>query len=235
MKGKERAVAASVLFKGLAEPLLRQLTDIAVEKRFRRGEMIFTEGSASGGFYVVAEGQVKVFKMAPDGREHILYVLGPGEPFGLVPVFHGQLFPASASSMSAAVALFFPRPDFVALTASHPELALSVLSVQSQRMRRFAAAIESLALKGAPERLAAHLLYLSEQQKRRDQVVLDMPKKQLANLLGTSPETLSRIFSDLSAAGLIRVDGRQINLLSYSELQGKISWGGGKMTQKKAG
>uniref|UniRef100_UPI004057797A Crp/Fnr family transcriptional regulator n=1 Tax=Candidatus Electronema sp. TaxID=2698783 RepID=UPI004057797A len=198
-----------------------------VEKRFRRGEMIFTEGSASGGFYVVAEGQVKVFKMAPDGREHILYVLGPGEPFALATVFHGQHFPASAASMIASVTLFFPRPEFIALTSSHADLALSVLSVQSQRMRRFTAAIESLALKGTPERLAAHLLYLAEEQARTDQVLLDMPKKQLANLLGTSAETLSRIFNDMSAAGLIRVDGRQIALLSYSELQGKISWGGG--------
>ncbi|MGR0481533.1 MAG: Crp/Fnr family transcriptional regulator [Candidatus Electronema sp. V4] len=219
-------MAESILFKGLAEPLLRRLTDIAVEKRFRRGEMIFTEGSVSCGFYVVAEGQVKVFKMAPDGREQIIYVLGPGEPFGLAPVFHGQHFPASATSLSASTTLFFPRADFIALTASHPDLALSILCLQSQRMRRFTAAIESLALKGAPERLAAHLLYLTEQQARTDQVVLDMPKKQLANLLGTSAETLSRIFNDMSAAGLIRVDGRQIYLLNHAALQGKISWGG---------
>ena len=80
---KSNTVAESILFKGLAEPLRRRLTDIAVEKRFRRGETIFVEGSVSCGFYVVAEGQVKVFKMAPDGREQIIYVLGPGEPFGL--------------------------------------------------------------------------------------------------------------------------------------------------------
>jgi CRP/FNR family transcriptional regulator len=222
---KNKTVAESLLFKGLAEPLLRRLTEIAVEKRFRRGETIFTEGSVSGGFYLVAEGQVKVFKMAPDGREHILYVLGAGEPFGLAPMFNGQHFPASAACMTATSALFFPRPDFVALVAAHPDLALAVLSVQSQRMRRFTAAIESLALKGTPERLAAHLLYLTEQQGRVDQVMLDMPKKQLANLLGTSAETLSRIFNDMSAAGLIRVDGRQISLLNYPALQEKISWG----------
>ncbi len=223
---KNKTVAEAVLFQGLAEPLLLRLAEIAVEKRFRRGETIFTEGSVSGGFYLVAEGQVKVFKMAPDGREQIIYVLGPGEPFGLAPVFNGQHFPASAACMIATSALFFPRPDFIALVAAHPDLALSILSVQSQRMRRFTASIESLALKGAPERLAAHLLYLTEQQGRTDQVTLDMPKKQLANLLGTSAETLSRIFNDMSAAGLIRVDGRQISLLNYSVLQGKISWGG---------
>jgi len=231
MKSKERAVTESILFKELAEPLLRRLTEIAVEKRFQRGETIFMEGSVSSGFYVVAEGQVKVFKMAPGGREHILYVLGPGEPFGLAPVFHGQHFPASAASMIATSALFFPRPDFVALTASHPELALSILSAQSLRMRRFTSAIESLALKGAPERLADHLLYLAKQQKRTDQVILDMPKKQLANLLGASPETLSRIFNDMSAAGLIRVDGRRIELLNYAFLQDFLGWGG-KVTQK---
>ena len=220
---KKAAVAEAILFKGLAEPLLRRLTDIAVEKRFRRGETIFTEGSVSGGFYVVAEGQVKVFKMAPDGREQILYILGPGEPFGLVPVFHGQHFPASAVSMSAASALLFPKREFVELLAAHPDLSLSIMAALARRLRRFAAKIESLSLKDVPERLAAHLIYLAEQQGRTDHVLLDIPKKQLANLLGASAETLSRIFAEMSAAGLIRVDGRRIHLLNHGELQAKVN------------
>jgi CRP/FNR family transcriptional regulator len=194
---------------------------MAQERHFRRGEVIFLEGNTSSGFYMVVEGQVKLFKMALDGREQILYVLGPGEPFGIVPVFHGQHFPASAISLGASTTFFFPKQEFVALITAHPELALAVIAALARRLRRFADKIESLSLKEVPARLASHLLYLARIQERTDQVTLDIPKKQLANLLGTSAETLSRIFAEMSAAGLIQVKGRKIELLNPEELKNK--------------
>jgi CRP/FNR family transcriptional regulator len=93
-----------------------------------------------------------------------------------------------------------------------------MLAMLSLRLRRFASQVESLSLKEVPGRLAAHLVYLAEEQGRTDQVVLDIPKGQLASLLGTSPETLSRIFARMSEEGLIRVDGKRIELLDYGEL-----------------
>jgi CRP-like cAMP-binding protein len=218
MENKENVLADSVLFKGLAKPLRCTLAEMAQEQQYGRGETIFLEGSRSRGFYLVAKGQVKLIKMALDGREQILYVLGPGEPFGIVPVFHGQTFPASAVSLTASVVFFFPRQIFVDLVAAHPDLALSIMAALARRLRRFADKIESLSLKDVPARLATHLLYLARRQGRTDQVLLDIPKKQLANLLGTSAETLSRIFADLSAEGLIRVEGKKIALLQHEAL-----------------
>lgn len=235
MENKKQVLAESVFFKGLPEPLLHQLAQIAQEKKFRRGEMIFLEGTACSGFYIVAQGQVKLYKMALDGREQILYVLEAGEPFGIVPVFHGHSFPASASSMTAVAALFLPKKEFIALLAAHPELALAVMAAMARRMRRFAAKIESLSLKDVPARLTAHLLYLARKQGGTSQITLDIPKKQLANLLGTSAETLSRIFNDMSAAGLIRVEGRRIALLDYAALQGGTIMERGTVTQKRSG
>jgi CRP/FNR family transcriptional regulator len=93
-----------------------------------------------------------------------------------------------------------------------------MLAMLSLRLRRFASQVESLSLKEVPGRLAAHLVYLAEEQDRTDRVVLDIPKGQLASLLGTSPETLSRIFARMSEEGLIRVHGKEIELLDYEEL-----------------
>jgi CRP-like cAMP-binding protein len=211
-------LSRSLLFNGLPEPLLAKLAGITHERRFGKNEAIFFEGRKADGFYLVAQGQVKVFKMSPDGREQILHVFGVGEPFGEVPVFNGQPFPANAVSLTASAALFFPRPAFISLITASPELALSMLAVLSRRLRQFAAQIESLSLKEVPGRLAAHLVFLAEDQGRRDEVTLDIPKGQLASLLGTSPETLSRIFASLSAEGLIRVDGKRIELLRYDDL-----------------
>jgi CRP-like cAMP-binding protein len=220
---RKRALVASVLFNGLSESFIDQIAGIIREKKFQRGEIIFLDGTISSGFYMVVQGQVKLFKMALDGREQILYVLGPGEPFGMTPVFHGQTFPASAASMTDSTAFFFPKKDFVALIAAHPDLAFSVMTALARRLRRFAAKIESLSLKEVPMRLAVHLLYLQEKQGGTDQVLLDIPKKQLANLLGTSAETLSRIFAEMSAAGLIQVKGKTITLFDCEALRKKSS------------
>jgi CRP/FNR family transcriptional regulator len=218
MHKKKEIIVGSVLFKGLQDAQLERVAEISHEKNYKRGESIFFEGDEATGFYVVAEGKIKIFKMSPDGREQILHIFGPGEPFGEVPVFHGQPFPANAVTMEQSTLLFFPRREFVDLVASTPSLALSMLAMLSLRLRRFASQVESLSLKEVPGRLAAHLVYLAEEQGRTDRVVLDIPKGQLASLLGTSPETLSRIFARMSEEGLIRVQGKEIKLLDYEEL-----------------
>lgn len=218
MLNKIHILAESVLFKGLSPSLLRQLADSATIKKFRRGEAIFFEGDDAGGFYMVGQGQVKIFKMSLDGKEQILHIFSTGEPFGEVPVFHGTPYPANAVSMEPSIMLFFPRQTIIELINSTPALALSMLAVLSMRLRRFAAQIESLSLQEVPARLAAHLIYLTEEQRNTEVVVLDIPKGQLASLLGTSPETLSRIFTKMTKQGLIRVSGKKIELLCYDKL-----------------
>ncbi|WP_339132951.1 MAG: Crp/Fnr family transcriptional regulator [Candidatus Electrothrix sp. GW3-4] len=218
MLNKKKLLAESVLFKGLTPPLLQQVSDLATIKRFQRGETIFFEGNEATGFYMVGQGRIKIFKMSLDGKEQILHIFGPGEPFGEVPVFYGSPFPANAMSIEPAVTLFFPRQKFIDLINTTPSLALSMLAVLSMRLRRFAAQIESLSLKEVPARLATHLLYLTEEQNNTSMVTLDIPKGQLASLLGTSPETLSRIFNKMTKQGLIRVSGKKITILSYDNL-----------------
>lgn len=218
MFNKKQLLSKSVLFKGLSPALLEQISDLASIKKFQRGESIFFEGDKATGFYMVGQGRVKIYKMSLDGKEQILHIFGPGEPFGEVPVFHGRPFPANAISIEASTMLFFPRQGFIDLINSTPSLALSMLAVLSMRLRRFAAQIESLSLKEVPARLAAHLIYLTEEQNNTNMVRLDIPKGQLASLLGTSPETLSRIFAKMSGEGLIRVKGKEIELLEYQIL-----------------
>lgn len=219
MTESKKIIAESILFAGLPETELEKIAAITIPKTFGRGESIFFEGDEGNGFYMVAEGRVKIFKMSMDGKEQILHIFGPGEPFGEVPVFHGQPFPANALSLTKSSLLFFPRREFVDLVTNNPSLALNLLAMLSLRLRRFASQIESLSLKEVPGRLAAYLVYLTEEQGTSDQVKLDIPKGQLASLLGTIPETLSRIFSKMSEEGLIRVEGRIIYIDDFEGLQ----------------
>jgi CRP/FNR family transcriptional regulator len=219
MKRKTDLLAASLLFSGLPAEQLREIEAIALSKTLKKGESIFFEGDPGIGFFMVAAGKVKIFKMSMDGREQILHIFGPGEPFGEVPVFHGSPFPANAETLTDAELLFFPRADFVRLLSANPSLALNMLAVLALRLRRFATQIENLSLKEVPGRLAAHLLYLAGEQGSTRAVVLDIPKGQLASLLGTSSETLSRIFAKMSEEQLIRMDGKRIELLDIERLR----------------
>lgn len=219
MQKKNDLLAQSLLFGGLPEDQVRKVAEIAISKRYTKGAAIFFEGEPGIGFYMVASGKVKIFKTSFDGREQILHIFGSGEPFGEVPVFHGNPFPANAEALSDCEVLFFPRAEFVGLIHAHPSLALNMLAVLALRLRRFATQVENLSLKEVPGRLASYLQYLMEEQQRQDQVVLDIPKGQLASLLGTSSETLSRIFSKMSDEGLIRVDGKTISILDSERLR----------------
>jgi CRP/FNR family transcriptional regulator len=134
-------------------------------------------------------------------------------------VFAGEHVPANAQAVVPSRLLFFPRAAFVALLEKHPALALKLLADLSLKLRQFAAQIENLSLKEVPARLATYLLVLAESQGRRDQVTLAISKGQLASLLGTIPETLSRMFAKLSGQNLIEVEGRTIRLLDVPALQ----------------
>jgi len=215
-------IATSELFGGLPPEHLDEIEKIAISKEFKRGESIFFEGDPGNGFYMVATGKVKIFKMSPTGKEQILHIFGAGEPFGEVPVFHDQPFPANATALEKTSLIFFPREDFVEIVHTMPSLVMNMLAVLSMRLRRFATQIENLSLKEVPERLAGYLLYLAEEQKNSQKVELQISKGQLASLLGTIPETLSRIFAKMSDEGLIRVEGKSISLLNPEGLEEKI-------------
>jgi len=213
-------------FEELPNEQIEDLSMIITDQIFDRGQIIFSEGDDGNGFYVVVSGRVKIFKLSPEGKEQILHIFGPGDPFGEVAVFAGQHFPANAEAMESSRIFFFPRESFSNLIKNSPSLALNMLAILSKRLRRFANLIDDLSLKEVPGRLAAHLLYLSGQAEGPEQLELNITKTQLASLLGTIPETLSRILGKMSKQGLIESDGRRIKILDREALEELAESGG---------
>ena len=207
------------LFNGLPEDQMVAIRKIALEKVFNKGEIIFSEGDEGNGFYVISEGRVKIFKVSTEGKEQILHIFGPGQPFGEAPVFAGQKFPANAQAIEKTRVLFFLRVSIVNLISANPSLALNMLAVMSIKLRQFAVQIENLSLKEMPARLASYLLRHADEQNQNDVVVLKISKGQLASTLGTIPETLSRMFAKLSGKNLISVEGKKITLLDRHGLE----------------
>jgi CRP/FNR family transcriptional regulator, dissimilatory nitrate respiration regulator len=219
------------LFKGLPAEQLKELASIGISKTTKRGQKIFSEGEAAMGFYVVVRGRVKIFKMSPEGKEQVLHIVGFSEPFGEVPVFAGGAFPANAQVIEDALLILFARESFMDLIKKDPSLAMNMLALLSQRLMQFAGLIEGLALKEVPSRLASYLMYLSERNSDSDSIELDISKTLLSNVLGTIPETISRIFSKMTSEGLISVRGRKISLLDRKKIS-EISSGIGALLTK---
>ncbi|WP_321495145.1 Crp/Fnr family transcriptional regulator [uncultured Desulfobacter sp.] len=221
------------LFSGLTPDQQNTLLSLSRELTVDKGELIFQEGDPGNGFYIVAQGKIKVFKISFEGKEQILHIYGPGHIFGEVPVFQGTSFPASAMALEPSKILFLPRDAFVDLITSFPALAMNMLADLSRRLREFTVQIENLSLKEVPARLAAYILTLSQgasaghskggQSRKKEapatRVTLPVSKVQLASLIGTTPETISRILKRMDQADLIRVEGKKIVIRNREAIQ----------------
>lgn len=159
---------------------------------------------------MVETGKIKVFKLSFEGKEQILHIYGPGNTFGEVPVFEGKSFPASSMALEKSVIIFLPRDKFADLIATTPGLGMNLLADLSRRLREFTVQIENLSLKEVPARLAAYILTLSKEQKNEKKVTLPISKNQLSNLIGTTPETVSRILKKMMDTSFIDVQTKTI-------------------------
>jgi len=210
------------LFGTLPDDDLRRLDGLAVSRRFAKKEVVFREGDRADGFFIVASGKVKVFKLSGEGKEQILHVLEAGQTFAEAVIFEGGGYPAHAEALTDTVLLFLPKRPFVDLLERHPKVAIRMLASLSRWLKRMTDLAESLSLKDVETRL---VFYLSEELKARGipakdgaEFELAIGKNVLASRLGTVPETFSRTLKKLQNDGLIDVRGKRIRILSAGRL-----------------
>ena len=205
------------LFSSLTDGQRESLAARSLAASCPKGKILFTEGEEAAGLYILLEGKVKIFRAAPDGREAVLHIFGPGEPFGEVAVFQGGRFPASAECVEAGTSLFVPRKALLEGISNDPALALNMLAALSLRLRAFAAKVETLTLMETPQRLAAYLLQLPADKGNR--VELPFSQRPLAASLGIRAETLSRLLSEWRMRCWIRGEKRIWALIETASLQ----------------
>ncbi|PKN37154.1 MAG: transcriptional regulator [Deltaproteobacteria bacterium HGW-Deltaproteobacteria-2] len=214
MKKAHDILIKSQLFGGLPEEHIVEIEKIAVDKHYNKGDIIFYDGDEGVGFYLVVAGSINVYKLSPDGKEQILHIVKEGDTIGAVPVFSGKSFPANARAISKSHLLFFDRNKFIQLITNKPSLTMNILALLSMRLREFTIQVENLSLKEIPGRLAAYLLYLAQEQGNKDLIKLTISKVQLANLLGTGPESLSRALGNMKTKKLVAEEGANVRLIN---------------------
>jgi len=213
----------SRLFSGLPAGDIEKLAIIALGRNVRKDELIFSEGEEAGGFYLLEEGKVKVYKLSPAGKEQILRIVTPGEIFGEAPVFSGGIYPAFARGLAQSRVIYFPADRFLAEIRGNPELGIHMLGAMSRQLRRFAGLVEQLTLRTMKARLAEYLL--GAPADSTGGVWLDITKRELSLHLGAQPETLSRALGRLQSEGVLEIEGPNIRILDADQLE-RIAGGG---------
>ena len=223
------------LFSELTEEQLGLLANLVVVQDFNRDETVVLEGDCSmKALYLIASGTVQVYMTGVDGRETILSFLERGDFFGEMSLIDGEPRSASVRTVTDAQLMIIHREPFLTLIRQTPEIAMSLLSEMSKRLRKANKQIGSLSTMSVSGRVAGTLLNLMEERGMRIHtdngqmvtVIHNRPtQQQLADMSGTTRETVSRICSLLVKTNAIAMTGKDIVIFDESALQEKATKG----------
>ncbi len=200
-------------YAGLPAQALAELAAEARLRTYARHELVVLEGEPPAGAYFIVSGQVRVFKLSPEGREQVLDRLGPGQGLNLVPLFDGGLNPASAEAANEAVLCLLPREAFLLAIRRYPQVAEAVLADLAARLRQLARLVEDLSFRTVRARLARFLLRQAGEPGRR------LTQAEMAAQLGTVRDVVGRTLADLQHEGLIDIDRHRIVIRDRAGLE----------------
>ena len=210
------------MFEALDEETTRDLRAAMSEVRLRRGEILFLEGEPGDRLYVIADGKIKLGHTAPDGRETLIAVLGPGEMLGELALFDPGPRAATATAIAPTRLLELRHDDLTGILAGRPELSSQLLQSLARRLRRTNAALADLVFSDVPGRVAKALLDLAtrfgERVNEGIRLVHDLTQEELAQLVGASRETVNKALSEFGNRGWIRLEGRAVLILDEERL-----------------
>jgi CRP/FNR family transcriptional regulator len=223
--GENQLLKHVPIFADLADDEQEKISRIIIYRKYRKGMIIFMEGEPGDELYFVKEGRVKLAKLLEDGREQILHFVQKGEVFAEILLFDGGSFPATSEVMEDAEIGIIRNADLDKMLREYPDIAIKLLKVMSKRLRRAQMQIRDLALKDTFGRMASALLKLAgEYGVVKDGVVIidfSLSQQELANLIGSSRETVARILSDFKRQKLISVNRQKISILNKN---GLLEW-----------
>ncbi|MCG6656831.1 cyclic nucleotide-binding domain-containing protein [Halomonas campisalis] len=197
-----QAVRQVPLFTGLKDDTLALLTGGALERSYRRGTLLFSEGEPADRFYVVLDGWVKLFRESPDGNECMVGLFTRGESFAEAAMFDRLGFPVHAAVAEDARLLIFTADHFLSTLEQNHELALNLLANLSGMLRYLVRQLDQLTNQPTYQRLAAFIVSLCPRGAQRATVCLPCDKLLIAGRLGMKPESFSRAMARLKEVGV---------------------------------
>ena len=193
------------LFRGLPGPSLDRIAALAVQRSFREGEIVFSQGDPGDAIYAVVAGRIRISSGTADGREISLNIMEPGSTFGEIALLDGGTRTATAMASEPSELVSIRRDHFAALLEREPQVALELLKLCGQLLRWTSGLVEDATLLDAPGRLAKRLLSLSELhgQRTQDGTTLKISQEDLATFLGVSRQVVNQYLQGWKAQGWV--------------------------------
>lgn len=207
------------IFTDLTDSDLTKIASKMVPRVYEKGQMILLEESMGETFFIITQGAVKVTRLSADGREVILAILGESDFFGEMSLLDGEGRSANIVANEDAKVLTLSRNDFLDCLESYPKIAIALLEELATRLRKSDQQIESLSLSDSQHRIGITLIRLAGELgtiKQGHVTVKNLPYQQdIANMAGTSRETVSRTLKLLEDKKLVRRENRNLTIYNY--------------------
>ena len=200
------------MFRGLSPENLSCIAAGTTLVHAQRGEILFQRGDPCTGFHYVAYGQVKLAIGTPAGAEKVIEILGPGRTFGEAVMFTANIYPVAATALADSLLLHVRSQSLFDEIERDPQLARRLLAALSVRLHMMVRDVEAMTLHSASQRVIGYLARLEDEGGEAGTATLPAQKALVASSLNLTPEYFSRILHDLAAEGLLRVEGRVIEI-----------------------
>jgi len=215
------------IFTALSDSDLNMIASKMVSRDYEKGQMILLEESTGETFFIITSGTVKVTRLSDDGREVILALLGGSDFFGEMSLLDGEGRSANIVANEDAEVMTLSRRDFLEYLETYPKIAIALLEELAVRIRKSDQQIESLSLSDSEQRIGITLIRLAEESgtiKRGDVTVQNLPYQQdIANMAGTSRETVSRTLKLLEDKKLVKRNGSDITIFNFNTFRQSFS------------
>ncbi|MGH8197311.1 MAG: Crp/Fnr family transcriptional regulator [Steroidobacteraceae bacterium] len=212
----------SPLFRGLPQPVLERIAGLAVQRSYRNGEIIFSQGDPGDALYAVVTGKIRISAGAADGREISLNIMEPGDTFGEIALLDGGTRTASATATVASELVSIRRDHFIGLVEREPRVALELLRLCGERLRWTSGLVEDAALLNASARLAKRLLSLGQLHGQRSKtgLTLRISQEDLATFLGVSRQVVNQYLQGWKARGWVTLGRGAVTVHDEAALRG---------------
>lgn len=211
------------IFSELEEETIEKIAQVGVRKSYAKENVILMEEEAGSALFVIISGKVKISRTSSDGREVILSILSESDFFGEMAILDGLTRSATVISIEESELYIIQRNQFLELLKSHPEISISLLQELTQRLRTADMKIKALTLKDAEGKVATVILQIADDYGKIKQGLVEIEKlplqQDLANMAGTSRETISRTLHSFAKKDLVEIEGTKLRILDYEKFK----------------
>lgn len=211
------------IFSQLKEDFLEKIDTISILRNYSKGRIIFMEGEPGEAFYYIKSGLVKISKLSSDGREHILHILNEGHVFAEVTLFSSSSYPATAEVLEDAQIGMIKNGDLEKLIVENPEISLELIKYLNKRLIEAQNKVRNLALYDTFGRTAQALVKLAEDYGKKSpegiELDLNISRQELANIVGTTRETVIRVLAAFKKEKSIELDKSSIIIKNLDKVK----------------